>query len=56
MLRIAVELKRPGAPGLQQIIDGVVDRMGIEKSAFEKYLSDNLGILERQAREKGYLR
>jgi hypothetical protein len=54
MLRIAMELKRPGAPGLEHIIDGVVDRMGIEKSQFERYLDEHLGILRDQARENGY--
>jgi hypothetical protein len=39
MLRIALELKRPGAPGLEQIIDGVVERMGLEKRPFVKYLT-----------------
>ncbi len=56
MLRIAMELKRPGSPGLEQIIEGVAQRMGIDKAAFEKFLSENLGVLEQQARDKGYLR
>ena len=54
MLRIAMELKRPGAPGLDKIIDGVVERMGIEKAQFEKYLADHLGILRDEARKNGY--
>ena len=53
LLRIAFELKRPGSPGLPEIIDGVVKRMGIEKDAFERYLAENLGVIERQARERG---
>ena len=46
MLRIAMELKRPGAPALTSIIDSVVGKMGIDRAQFEKYLSDNFGPLE----------
>ncbi|MFN7131670.1 MAG: hypothetical protein ACK4N5_06280 [Myxococcales bacterium] len=54
MLRIAMELKRPDAPGLDAIIDGVAERMGIEKAEFEKYLKHNLRLLKATARTKGY--
>lgn len=54
MLRIAMELKRPGAAGLEEIIDGVVARMGIPKAQFETYLSEHLGLLKDDARKKGY--
>jgi hypothetical protein len=54
MLRIAMELKRPGAPGLDDIIDGVVAKMGIEKAQFEKYLAEHLGLLRDEARKNGY--
>jgi len=50
MLRIAMELKRPGAPDLGQIIDGVVERLGIEQVQFEKYLADRLGVLRAEAK------
>ena len=50
MLRIAMELKRPGAPDLGQIIDGVVERLGIEKVQFEKYLATRLGVLRAEAK------
>jgi hypothetical protein len=50
MLRIAMELKRPGAPSLEQIIEGVIERMGIEKGRFEKYLADRLGVLRAEAK------
>jgi hypothetical protein len=55
MLRIAMELKRPNSPSLEQIIDGVVRRMGIPKAEFEKYLIENVGQLEEVARRKGYV-
>ncbi|MBI5546187.1 MAG: hypothetical protein HY901_20040 [Deltaproteobacteria bacterium] len=54
MLRIAMELKRPEAPGLDEIIDGVVAKMGIDKAHFEKYLAEHLGTLREAARARGY--
>lgn len=54
MLRIAMELKRPNAPGLEEIVDGVAERMGIDKAELERYLRENLGLLEASAKSKGY--
>ncbi|MGC4118046.1 MAG: hypothetical protein QM765_26545 [Myxococcales bacterium] len=56
MLRIAMELKRPEAPGLDQIIDGVVKKMGIPKAQFEKYVAQHLGTLQEAAQKHGYSR
>jgi len=56
MLRIAMELKRPEAPGLDQIISGVVAKMGIPKAQFEKYIEEHLGTLQEAAKKKGYAR
>jgi len=53
MLRVAMELKRPDAPGLEEIIDGVVARMGIDRAQFQRYLSQHLGILREEARNAG---
>jgi hypothetical protein len=55
MLRIAMELKQPGAPGLDEIIGGVVAQMGIPKDEFEKYLAEHLGVLRESARRNGYV-
>lgn len=54
MLRIAMELKRPGAPGLDEIVGGVVARMGIPQEQFEDFLAQNCGLLTQAARERGY--
>lgn len=54
MLRIAMELKRPDAPGLESIIDGVVAKMGLDKAQFEKYLAEHLGTLKEAVRSRGY--
>jgi hypothetical protein len=56
MLRIAVELKRPGAPGLREIVDRVVVRMGISKADFEKYLAEHLGLLRKAVEDGGATR
>ena len=45
MLRIAMELKRPGAASLEKIVDGVVSKMGIPKAQFEKYLAEHIGVV-----------
>ena len=47
MLRIAVEMKQPGAPSFDKIVDSVVTRMGIPKEQFKKYLSQHLATLKR---------
>ncbi len=49
MLRIAMELKRPGAPDLEQIVEDVVRRLGIEKGEFESYLA-GLGLLSSEVK------
>ncbi len=54
MLRIAMELKRPNAAGLEEIVDGVAARMGIDKGELEGYLKHNLGLLKATAKSKGY--
>ncbi|HEY3451257.1 MAG TPA: hypothetical protein VGK67_33170 [Myxococcales bacterium] len=56
MLRIAMELKRPEAPGLDEIITGVVKKMGIPKAQFEKYIAEHLGTLKEAAKKNGYAR
>jgi hypothetical protein len=56
MLRIAVELKRPGAPGLEEIVAGVVARMRIPQADFEKYLAEHLGLLQKAVRDRGTAR
>jgi len=56
MLRIAMELKRPEAPGLDEIIEGVVKKMGIPKAQFEKYVAEHLGTLKEAAKKNGYSR
>jgi hypothetical protein len=56
MLRIAMELKRPEAPGLDEIIAGVVKKMGIPRAQFERYVAQHLGTLQEAAKKNGYAR
>jgi hypothetical protein len=56
MLRIAMELKRPNAPGLDEIIGGVVERMRLPREQFERYLSENFSALQELAKNKGFNR
>jgi hypothetical protein len=46
MLRIAIELKRPGSPAVDEIIEGVVTKLGIPRLQFERYLSEHIGTLQ----------
>ncbi len=45
MLRIAMELRRPEAPGIEEVVADIAARMGIEKGPFERYLAAHLGSL-----------
>ncbi len=53
MLRIAVELKRPGAPDVEEIVAGVVARMGIPQADFKKYLAEHLSLLQKAVQDRG---
>ena len=53
MLRIAMELKRPGSAGIDEIVDAVVTRMGIPKAQFQRFLAEHLGTLQELARGPG---
>ena len=49
MLRIAMELKRPGAPSLEKVVAGVARQLGIGKARFEQYLAAQVGSLRAEA-------
>jgi hypothetical protein len=53
MLRIAMELKRPGSAGIDAIVEGVVSRMGIPQEPFRRFLVEHLGTLQELARSTG---
>lgn len=54
MLKIAMELKKPGAADLDQILSGVLARMKIPEDDFRAFLSQNGGLLRTIAQKKGY--
>ncbi len=54
MLKIAMELKKPGAGGLDEIVSGVLGKMGLSESEFREFLSQNGGLLRAIAERRGY--
>ena len=56
MLRVAVEMKKPDARGLDEIIDGVLERMRLDREAFRRFLAENGQLLRASAAARGYTR
>ena len=54
MLKIAMELKKPGAGDLDEILSGVLSRMSIPEPEFRQFLSQNGGLLRAIAQKKKY--
>lgn len=54
MLKIAMELKKPGAPALDEILSGVLSRMDLSEDAFRAYLERNGGLLKAIAQKRRY--
>jgi len=54
MLKIAMELKKPDAPALDEILSGVLKRMNLSEDAFRKYLEQNGGLLKAIAEKRRY--
>lgn len=54
MLKIAMELKKPNAAALEEIVSGVLARMHLSEEAFRRYLEQNGGLLRTIARQRKY--
>ena len=54
MLKIAMELKKPGARELDEILAGVLSRMRIPEEEFRAFLSQNGGMLRAIAQKRKY--
>ena len=54
MLKIAMELKKPDAKELDEILSGVLGRMNIPEAEFRKFLEQNGGLLRTIAQKKRY--
>lgn len=52
MLKIAMELKKPDAGGLEEILKGVLSRMRLSEDEFRGYLARNGGLLRTIAQKK----
>ena len=54
MLKIAMELKKPSAKGLDEILTGVLQKMNVSESAFRAFLEKNGGLLRTIAQKREY--
>lgn len=54
MLKIAMELKKPGARELDDILTGVLARMRIPEAEFRRFLVQNGGMLRAIAQKRQY--
>ena len=52
LLKIAMELKRTPATGLDEILRGVLERMHLDEPDFRRFLERNGGLLQAIARKK----
>jgi hypothetical protein len=52
MLKIAMELKKPNAGPLDDILSGVLRRMHLSEEAFRSYLAKNGGLLRAIAHKR----
>ena len=52
LLKIAMELKRTPAAGLDDILKGVLERMRLDEPAFRSFLEQNGGLLKAIAQKK----
>ena len=50
LLKLALELKKPGAPGLEALVPSVVKRLGLDESAFRAWMDANGGMLRAASR------
>ncbi len=54
MLKIAMELKKQDARGLDEILQGVLSKMNLSEEQFRKFMSQNQGLLRSIAQKKAY--
>ena len=54
MLKIAMELKKPNAGELEDILSGVLARMKLSEDDFRAFLSKNGGLLRAIANRRNY--
>ena len=54
MLKVAMELKKPEAGALEDILRGVLEKMNLSEDTFRRYLEQNGGLLKTIARRRRY--
>ena len=52
MLKVAMELKKENPPSLEEVLSGVLRKMGLDEPTFRQYLAQNGGLL-RAISQKG---
>lgn len=52
MLKMALELKKPGASPLEEVISSVLSRMRLDEAQFRRYLQQNGGLLKAIAERR----
>jgi hypothetical protein len=53
MLKIAMELKKPGTGEVEEVIASVLNKMRLSESDFRQFLQQNGGLLRAIASSKG---
>ncbi len=54
LLKVAMELKRPDARGLDELLAHVLDGLRVDPEEFKAYLSRNFSLLKATARSRAY--
>ncbi|HUB05560.1 MAG TPA: hypothetical protein VMB50_01090 [Myxococcales bacterium] len=54
LLKVAMELKRPDARGLDELLAHVLEGLRVDRDEFKAYLSRNFSLLRATARSRAY--
>jgi len=54
MLKVAMELKRSGGRGFDQVFEETLLALGVDRGAFKTYLDRNMSQLIKTAKRRGY--
>lgn len=56
LLRIALLLKLPDGPGIDEAISRVADRMALDEAGLREWITTNTGLLQANASDRAVLR
>jgi hypothetical protein len=54
LLKVAMELKRPDARGLDDLVAKVLEGLRVDRDEFKAYLARNFSLLQATARSRAY--